>query len=55
MNTFIATQAISQLEDWIAYLQDVKEPGEDEADEMIKFLEAQLHKIVLNLPIMGEA
>ena len=55
MNTFIATQAITQLEDWIAYLQDVKEPGEDEADEMIKFLEAQVHKIVLNLPIMGEA
>ena len=55
MNTFIATQAISQLEDWIAYLQDVKEPGEDEADEMIKFLEGQLHRVVLNLPIMGEA
>ena len=55
MNTFIATQAITQLEDWIIYLQDVKEPGEDEADEMIEFLQAQLQKIVLALPIMGEA
>ena len=55
MNTFIATQAISQLEDWIAYLEDVKEPGEDEADEMIEFLQAQLNKIILTIPIMGEA
>jgi hypothetical protein len=55
MNTFIATQAITQLEDWIIYLQDVKEPGEDEADEMIAFLQAQLESIILALPPVGEA
>ena len=53
--TFIATQAITQIEDWIAYLRDVKEPGEDEADEMILYFEAQLQSIVLALPIMGDA
>lgn len=53
--TFIATQAITQIEDWIAYLQDVREPGEDEADEMILYFESQLQSIVGALPIAGEA
>jgi hypothetical protein len=45
-NTLVFTAAIHQMEDWIAFLEDCKEEGSGEPEEMISFLQAQIITII---------
>jgi hypothetical protein len=45
-NTLVFTAAIHQMEDWIAFLEDCKEEGSGEPEEMISFLQGQIKTII---------
>ena len=53
---FVYTSAITLMGDWIAYLEDASQEGDEtEPAEMIEFVQNQIKSIMLAMPTMAEA
>jgi hypothetical protein len=53
---FVYTSAITLMGDWIAYLEDTSQEGDEtEPAEMIEFFQNQIKSIMLAMPTMAEA
>jgi|TARA_R100001510_G_C7592848_1_gene161969 hypothetical protein len=51
----VYTEALTRLQDWIAFLEDCEGEGHGEPEEMIEHFRSQANLIMAAMPTMAEA